>query len=98
MTAVVCATDTHAYGVLQEARVAGVAVPETLAVTGFDDLPYSETSNPGLTTVHLPATEMGRLAGQQLLQLMAGEGAAASPLTLDATLVVRGSTRLAAGG
>ncbi|MGP9501973.1 LacI family DNA-binding transcriptional regulator [Specibacter sp. AOP5-B1-6] len=98
VTAVVCATDTHAYGVLQEARVAGVAVPETLAVTGFDDLPYSETSNPGLTTVHLPATEMGRLAGQQLLQLMAGEGAAASPLTLDATLVVRGSTRLAAGG
>lgn len=93
VSAVICATDTHAYGVLQEARVAGVAVPETLAVTGFDDLPYSETSVPGLTTVHLPALEMGRLAGQQLRKLMAGEDAAISPLLLDATLVIRGSTR-----
>lgn len=92
VTAVVCATDTHAYGVLQEARVAGVAVPAALAVTGFDDLPYSETSNPGLTTVQLPALEMGKLAGELLRGLMAGEQAAAPHLTLDAALVVRGST------
>lgn len=92
VTAVVCATDTHAYGVLQEARVAGVRVPESLAVTGFDDLPYSETSNPGLTTVHLPAVELGRLAGAQLLKLMAGEKVAQTHLTLESTLVVRGST------
>lgn len=91
-SAIVCATDTQAYGVLQEARVLGVAVPEDLAVTGFDDLPYSETSNPGLTTVHLPAMEMGRLAGRQLLQIMGGEAVAQSPVVLDASLVVRGST------
>jgi LacI family transcriptional regulator len=93
VTAVVCATDTQAYGVLQEARVAGLAIPQELAVTGFDDLPYSETSNPGLTSVHLPALEMGRLAGQQLLALIAGEDIAVPHLTLEATLVVRGSTR-----
>ncbi|PYH01418.1 LacI family transcriptional regulator [Arthrobacter stackebrandtii] len=90
-TAVVCATDTQAYGVLQEARVAGVEIPRALAVTGFDDLPYSETSNPGLTTVHLPALEMGRLAGRRLLELMDG-GAGGGALTLDSSLVVRGST------
>ncbi|MFQ4147967.1 LacI family DNA-binding transcriptional regulator [Arthrobacter sp. LAPM80] len=92
VTAVVCATDTHAYGVLQEARVAGVAVPGALAVTGFDDLPYSETSNPGLTTVHLPALEMGKLAGRQLSRLIAGEEIDVPHLILEATLVVRGST------
>ena len=92
VSAVVCATDTHAYGVLQEARVAGLAVPKELAVTGFDDLPYSATSNPGLTTVHLPALEMGRLAGRELQKLMAGEAAQTVPKTLPATLVVRGST------
>ncbi|MEO8219539.1 MAG: LacI family DNA-binding transcriptional regulator [Specibacter sp.] len=92
VTAVVCATDTHAYGVLQEARVVGVAVPLELAVTGFDDLPYSATSNPGLTTVHLPAMEMGRMAGRQLRRLMEGEEIAVAQLTLDGTLVVRGST------
>ncbi|AIY02162.1 transcriptional regulator [Arthrobacter sp. PAMC 25486] len=92
VSAVVCATDTQAYGVLQEARVAGVAVPGALAVTGFDDLPYSETSNPGLTTVHLPALEMGRLAGRQLLALMGGGQLGDAQLMLEATLVVRGST------
>lgn len=98
VTAVVCATDTHAYGVLQEARVAGVSVPSALAVTGFDDLPYSETSNPSLTTVHLPALELGRMAGRQLFGLMEDLEVAEPRLTLAATLVVRGSTMAAAGG
>lgn len=98
VSAVVCATDTHAYGVLQEARVVGVAVPLELAVTGFDDLPYSATSNPGLTTVHLPAMEMGRMAGKQLRRLMEGEEIAVAQLTLNGTLVVRGSTDTNASG
>ncbi|MDJ0316718.1 MULTISPECIES: LacI family DNA-binding transcriptional regulator [Arthrobacter] len=93
VTALVCATDTQAYGILQEARVAGVAVPESLAVTGFDDLPYSETSNPGLTSVHLPAGEMGSLAGGELLKIISGEDTTGTHLTLEATLVIRGSTR-----
>lgn len=92
VTAIVCATDTQAYGVLQEARVVGVAVPRALAVTGFDDLPYSETSNPGLTTVHLPAMEMGRLAGRQLLRILRGHSVSEPPVVLEASLVVRGST------
>ncbi|ALO65681.1 LacI family transcriptional regulator [Arthrobacter alpinus] len=92
VTAIVCATDTQAYGVLQEARVVGLPVPQSLAVTGFDDLPYSQTSSPGLTTVHLPAMEMGRLAGKALLQVIGGENVVATPVVLEATLVVRGST------
>jgi len=92
VTAVVCCTDTHAYGVLQEARVARIQVPGQLAVTGFDDLPFSATSNPGLTTVHLPASELGRVAGQQLLLLLAGEQIPRPGLMLESTLVVRGST------
>ncbi|MHA7305755.1 LacI family DNA-binding transcriptional regulator [Arthrobacter sp. TMN-49] len=98
VSAAVCATDTHAYGVLQEARVVGVQVPQALAVTGFDDLPYSATSNPGLTTVHLPAREMGQMAGKQLRHLMEGDEVAVAQLTLDGTLVVRGSTVASARG
>ena len=92
ITAVVCATDTHAYGVLQEARVAGIAVPGELAVTGFDDLPYSANSNPGLTSVNLPAELLGRRAAEQLLKLIKGEDLEAPQLTLDSSLMVRGST------
>jgi LacI family transcriptional regulator len=92
VTAVVCGTDTHAYGVLQEARVAGVRIPEELAVAGFDDLPYSATSNPGLTSVHLPATSLGLKAGEQLRRLMEGKALEQTGATLESSLVVRGST------
>ena len=92
VTVVVCGTDTHAYGVLQEARVAGVHIPRELAVAGFDDLPYSATSNPGLTSVHLPAMPLGRKAGHQLRGLMEGLELAEPHATLDSALVVRGST------
>ncbi len=95
VTAVVCGTDTHAYGVLQEARVAGVRIPEELAVAGFDDLPYSATSNPSLTSVHLPATSLGLKAGEQLRGLMEGRELDQPQLTLESSLVVRGSTSIA---
>jgi DNA-binding LacI/PurR family transcriptional regulator len=92
VTAVVCCTDTHAYGVLQEARVAGVQVPGQLAIAGFDDLPYSATSNPSLTSVHLPAASLGLKAGGQLRRLMEGHRLEQPQLTLESSLVVRNST------
>ncbi|MDQ0730067.1 LacI family transcriptional regulator [Arthrobacter sp. B1I2] len=95
VTAVVCATDTHAYGVLQEARVAGIKIPGELAVAGFDDLPYSATSSPGLTSVHLPADQLGLKAGEQLRRLMEGRPLEQEELILESSLVVRGSTSAA---
>ncbi len=98
VTAVVCATDTQAYGVLQQARVAGVRIPDQLAVAGFDDLPYSATSNPGLTSVHLPAARLGLRAGEQLRGLMEGRELEQPQLTLESSLMVRGSTERTAAG
>lgn len=92
VTAVACATDTHAYGVLQEARATGISIPGELAVAGFDDLPYSRTSAPGLTSVHLPGELLGRRAGEQLLRLMAGEELETQQMVLHSSLMVRGST------
>lgn len=92
ITAVGCATDTHAYGVLQEARVAGVRIPEDLAVAGFDDLPYSATTNPPLTSVNLDADELGRSAARQLLKLLRQEPLETSHVTLAGRLVARDST------
>lgn len=93
ITAVACATDTHAYGILQEARVEGLSIPDELAVAGFDDLPYSRTSNPALTSVSLPADELGRRAAGQLRRLMEGHALDVPRLILSSSLVVRGSTR-----
>ena len=47
-------------------------VPEDVSLVGFDDLPSSLYAIPPLSTVHQPAYELGRLAAQAMLQLLAG--------------------------
>ncbi len=94
VTAVACATDTQAFGVLQAARKLGLAVPGALAVTGFDDLAFSGSSDPGLTTVRLPAAALGEAAGNQLKTLLAGRAPACTLINLATELVIRESTGL----
>ncbi|UTX53103.1 LacI family DNA-binding transcriptional regulator [Leucobacter aridicollis] len=67
VTALVCATDSHAYGVLGAARELGISVPGTLAVSGFDNLPASAIVSPALTTVELPGEALGRGAVRALM-------------------------------
>lgn len=92
ITALACATDTHAYGVLQGATAAGVQVPEQLAVTGFDDLPFSAASHPSLTSVRLDAHSVGVQAAQALRQLIAGQELTKSKFLLSSELMVRASS------
>jgi LacI family transcriptional regulator, galactose operon repressor len=64
--AVVCYDDKLALGLMDALRTAGVRVPDEVAVTGFDDIPFAAVSNPRLTTVAQPAEEMGRRAADML--------------------------------
>lgn len=90
VTAVVAAADTLAYGVLRVAAARGIAVPETLAVAGFDDLPSSSVTAPALTSVALPGAELGRAAALRLLAMLDGTEPAAP--ALPTRLVPRAST------
>jgi len=90
-TAIVCGNDVLALGALLEATAMGLRVPEDISITGFDDLDLAREIPPGLTTVHAPLVEMGRLTARYLLET-ASEGAAVAHLELPAELVVRGST------
>lgn len=92
VTAVVCATDTHAYGVLQEARIQGLRVPRDLAVAGFDNLPFSAMSAPALTSVELSGGELGRAAASLLRSVIDGAEAGVSPVMLPSRLIIRDST------
>ncbi|MGW0364027.1 LacI family DNA-binding transcriptional regulator [Streptomyces sp. NPDC002990] len=67
-TAVFCANDLLALGVMQTAFDAGVRVPDDLAVVGYDDIEFAEASLIPLTSVRHPAAEIGRLAARLLLQ------------------------------
>lgn len=66
-TAVVCNSDVFAFGVLAECRKLGIRVPEDLSVTGFDDFDFAALTDPPLTTVAVPAKEMGIKAAEALL-------------------------------
>lgn len=90
-TAVFASNDQMAYGARLALYRRNIRVPEDISLVGYDDLPNSTYSMPPLTTVRLPVYEIGRMAAQAMLKLIAGESVdiAAPPLEL----VVRESTR-----
>lgn len=69
---VFCSSDVVAQGVLAEAQARGRRVPEDIAVMGFGDLAFAPDLYPPLSTVRVDATEMGRIAGDLILQRVAG--------------------------
>jgi LacI family transcriptional regulator len=65
--AIICGSDFIAAGVLLAARELGVAVPNELAVTGFDNLDLAAHTSPALTSVRMPLKELGAAAVSLLL-------------------------------
>ena len=89
-TAVFCANDIQAIGAISECREAGIRIPGDMSVIGFDDLPIARFVEPQLTTVRVPAGEMGRLAAESVLQHLIEQKRLESIL-LPTDLVVRAS-------
>jgi LacI family transcriptional regulator len=80
-TAIFAASDVQAFGVLDAAARAGLAVPGDLSVVGFDDIELAAAI--GLTTVRQPLRESGRLGAQMLLWALAGDQASPPPPRLE---------------
>ena len=95
MTAIACATDFQAYGVLSALHEIGAAVPDEVSVTGFDDLVLSPVIHPSLTSVRLPAEEMGAKGATLLRAAVEGHADLAHVETIATSLVVRNSTAAA---
>lgn len=91
-TAVFIASDVVALGAIQAAKQAGLSIPEDLAVVGFDDVPLAEFYDPPLTTIHLPAFELGQAAAERLVKLVAGRPLDQPGYFLDTELIVRSSS------
>jgi LacI family transcriptional regulator len=93
--AIVAANDMMALGVLRGLREAGMDVPGTVAVTGFDDIPLARYL--GLTTVRVPLAEIGARAVGRLVDALDGGDLSPDTLTVATELVVRGTTALSPG-
>ncbi len=89
--AVFCSSDLLALGVLTEARVHGLQVPEQLAVVGFGDLEFAASADPALTTVHIKAAEIGRQAARFIVDRAEGREPAERVIDIGFTIVERQS-------
>jgi LacI family transcriptional regulator len=90
-TAIACGNDVLAFGVLFECRERGVDVPGDVSITGFDDLDLAANIDPPLTTIRVPAAEMGARSAEYLLARL-DDSPTPEKTELQAALVVRGTT------
>ena len=94
-TAIICGNDLLAVGALIECQSIGLAVPKEISLVGFDNQELASHVGPGLTTINVPAAELGRVSARTIMQQLAGATIDA-PVELPIELVVRGSTGPAA--
>jgi DNA-binding LacI/PurR family transcriptional regulator len=92
-TAVFCANDLLALGALKACLAAGVRVPEEVSLVGCDDVEMARVVTPELTTVAVPARELGARAARLLLRRLDRPEEPRRPSRpLPVKLVVRGTT------
>jgi len=92
-SAVFCANDQMALGLLRALAERGRRVPEDVAVIGFDDVPDAANYRPPLTTIRQDFTALAQRAVDALVNEIEGAGAASGPVVVPTTLVERTSTR-----
>ncbi|MEV0614727.1 LacI family DNA-binding transcriptional regulator [Nonomuraea sp. NPDC050404] len=89
---VVTANDYFALGVYQAIRECGLAVPDDVRVLGYGDHPFAGYLQPALSTIRLPAEEVGTAAVDLLLRRIADPDRPRTSTRLHAGLVERQST------
>jgi LacI family transcriptional regulator len=90
VTAVICADDLLAFGVLRAAQERDIAVPGAMSIAGFNDMPYAGMVTPSLTSVDLRARDLGLGTARLLSELLTG--GEPSWAVLEPHLAVREST------
>jgi LacI family transcriptional regulator len=91
--AIIAANDLMAIGSVKALEEAGLVVPDDIGVAGFDHIPLTEWMKPRLTTVEIPAYDLGRRAMELLLRIIRQEEIPEEGITVPTRLVEGESTR-----
>jgi len=96
-TAVFCINDLVAAGALKVCSFEGIRVPEQMSIVGCDDIELATLLVPELTTIAIPARELGARAARLLIQALENNPSdhrtpGRSRKTIASRLVVRGTT------
>ena len=94
-TAVFCANDLIAFGVMSSLRDAGIRIPADVSLVGFDDIALPSQTSVPLTTIRQPMEELGMAAVELLLAAPhadEGDSPVIEHRSFDPQLVIREST------
>jgi LacI family transcriptional regulator len=88
-TAVICNSDSIAFGFMQAAKLLSIEIGSDMSVIGCDDSPIAPLMNPALTTFRSPAQVVGRTLCAMVLDVIAGK--TPDPVVFAPQLVPRAS-------
>lgn len=91
-TAVFAASDSLAIGAMAAARKMDLRIPIDISIAGFDDIDMAAYCCPPLTTIKVPAYEMGIKAVEILIEIVKNKGTKPKHLHLETNLIIRSST------
>ncbi|MBN2394789.1 MAG: LacI family DNA-binding transcriptional regulator [Anaerolineae bacterium] len=91
ITALFCYNDLVAIGALQASQDLELAIPDALAIVGFDDIPLAALVTPPLTTCRVSRYEMGAQAMDMLLERVKGCTTECQQVLIQPELVIRAS-------
>lgn len=95
VSAIFACNDLMAFGLYREARYNKLNIPGDISIVGFDNIPFSDMMQPGLTTISQPIQEMGECAVKTLIKVINEEEPldAYKSRIFEPRLLVRESTR-----
>ncbi|WP_457588414.1 substrate-binding domain-containing protein [Ensifer canadensis] len=75
----------------------GVSIPHDVSLIGFDDFNLATFTDPQITVVSQPVSEIGRAAARVLFERLAGKDEAPQKIRFETKLIVRGSVSRRSG-
>ncbi|MED3729582.1 LacI family DNA-binding transcriptional regulator [Priestia filamentosa] len=91
-TAVFTGSDEVASGMIAEASVHGIRIPDDLAIMGFDDQPIARVVSPKLTTIKQPVDQLGEKAVEIIIDELNNAQSLDPYYELPIELIIRQST------
>ncbi len=92
-SALFAANDVMAIGAMKALKKHGLSIPDDVEVIGFDNISICELTEPPLTTIEQPLTEIGRLVARLILDILAGKPVQDYSPRMQSRLILRESTK-----
>jgi DNA-binding LacI/PurR family transcriptional regulator len=93
-SAIICYNDILAIGLMKGFTLAGLHIPRDISLTGFDNIQFSDFTNPPLTTIDQPKRSLGAEAARMMISQLSQDCPSEASIIkrLKGTLLVRKST------